>query len=143
MNASQFNNHVVKIAAKASCLPVTDTHDLTSLGVTIQPTMHYYNCQISLPIKSITRQIAGLSKKTEILDSLTLDKGLSEILTSSTTNTAATASTVLPASTVSDSSGNQQIQLYYLGITDTINHMSATASTELAALPTSSANLKR
>lgn len=140
---SQFNNHVVKIAAKASCLPVTDTHDLTSLGVTIQPTMHYYNCQISLPIKSITSQIAGLSKKTEILDSLTLDKGLSEILTSSTTNTAATASTVLPASTVSDSGGNQQIQLYYLGITDTINHMSATASTELAALPTSSANLKR
>ncbi|MEX6456787.1 PP2C family serine/threonine-protein phosphatase [Moraxella osloensis] len=140
---SQFNNHVVKIAAKASCLPVTDTHDLTSLGVTIQPTMHYYNCQISLPIKSITSQIAGLSKKTEILDSLTLDKGLSEILTSSTTNTAATASTVLPASTVSDSSGNQQIQLYYLGITDTINHMSAAASTELAALPTSSANLKR
>lgn len=144
---SQFNNHVVKIAAKASCLPVTDTHDLTSLGVTIQPTMHYYNCQISLPIKSITSQIAGLSKKTEILDSLTLDKGLSEILTSSTTNTAATASSVtgtgLPASTVSDSSGNQQIQLYYLGITDTINHMSATASTELAALPTSSANLKR
>ena len=143
LNASQFNNHVVKIAAKASCLPVTDTHDLTSLGVTIQPTMHYYNCQISLPIKSITSQIAGLSKKTEILDSLTLDKGLSEILTSSTTNTAATASTVLPASTVSDSSGNQQIQLYYLGITDTINHMSATASTELAALPTSSAHLKR
>lgn len=140
---SQFNNHVVKIAAKASCLPVTDTHDLTSLGVTIQPTMNYYNCQISLPIKSITSQIAGLSKKTEILDSLTLDKGLSEILTSSTTNTAATASTVLPASTVSDSSGNQQIQLYYLGITDTINHMSATASTELAALPTSSAHLKR
>ena len=143
LNASQFNNHVVKIAAKASCLPVTDTHDLTSLGVTIQPTMNYYNCQISLPIKSITSQIAGLSKKTEILDSLTIDKGLSEILTSSTTNTAATASTVLPASTVSDSSGNQQIQLYYLGITDTINHMSATASTELAALPTSSANLKR
>ncbi len=147
LNASQFNNHVVKIAAKASCLPVTDTHDLTSLGVTIQPTMHYYNCQISLPIKSITSQIAGLSKKTEILDSLTLDKGLSEILTSSTSHTAATASSVtgtgLPASTVSDSSGNQQIQLYYLGITDTINHMSATASTELAALPTSSANLKR
>lgn len=143
LNASQFNNHAVKLAAKASCLPVTDTHDLTSLGVTIQPTMHYYNCQISLPIKSITSQIAGLSKNTEILDSLTLDKGLSEILTSSTTNTAATASTVLPASTVSDSSGNQQIQLYYLGITDTINHMSATASTELAALPTSSAHLKR
>ncbi|ONG38056.1 hypothetical protein BKE17_09205 [Enhydrobacter sp. H5] len=143
LNASQFNNHVVKIAAKASCLPVTDTHDLTSLGVTIQPTMHYYNCQISLPIKSITSQIAGLSKKTEILDSLTLDKGLSEILTSSTSHKAATASTGLPASTVSDSSGNQQIQLYYLGITDTINHMSATASTELAALPTSSANLKR
>lgn len=143
LNASQFNNHVVKLAAKASCLPVTDTHDLTSLGVTIQPTMHYYNCQISLPIKSITSQIAGLSKKTEILDTLTLDKGLSEILTSSTSHTAATASTVLPASTVSDSSGNQQIQLYYLGITDTINHMSATASTELAALPTSSANLKR
>ena len=143
LNASQFNNHVVKIAAKASCLPVTDTHDLTSLGVTIQPTMHYYNCQISLPIKSITSQIAGLSKKTEILDTLTLDKGLSEILTSSTSHTAATTSTVLPASTVSDSSGNQQIQLYYLGITDTINHMSATASTELAALPTSSANLKR
>ncbi len=140
---SQFNNHAVKLAAKASCLPVTDTHDLTSLGVTIQPTMHYYNCQISLPIKSITSQIAGLSKKTEILDSLTLDKGLSEILTSSTTNTAATASTGLPASTVSDSGGNQQIQLYYLGITDTINHMSATASTELAALPTSSAHLKR
>ncbi|EEV23688.1 hypothetical protein ENHAE0001_1882 [Enhydrobacter aerosaccus SK60] len=147
LSDSQFNNHAVKLAAKASCLPVTDTHDLTSLGVTIQPTMHYYNCQISLPIKSITSQIAGLSKKTEILDSLTLDKGLSEILTSSTTNTAATASSVtgtgLPASTVSDSSGNQQIQLYYLGITDTINHMSATASTELAALPTSSANLKR
>lgn len=143
LNASQFNNHVVKIAAKASCLPVTDTHDLTSLGVTIQPTMNYYNCQISLPIKSITSQIAGLSKKTEILDSLTLDKGLSEILTSSTSHKAATASTGLPASTVSDSSGNQQIQLYYLGITDTINHMSATASTELAALPTSSANLKR
>lgn len=140
---SQFNNHVVKIAAKASCLPVTDTHDLTSLGVTIQPTMNYYNCQISLPIKSITSQIAGLSKKTEILDSLTLDKGLSEILTSSTTNTAATASTGLPASTVSDSSGNQQIQLYYLGITEPVNHMSATASTELAALPTSSAHLKR
>lgn len=143
LNASQFNNHVVKIAAKASCLPVTDTHDLTSLGVTIQPTMHYYNCQISLPIKSMISQIAGLSKKTEILDSLTLDKGLSEILTSSTSHKAATASTGLPASTVSDSSGNQQIQLYYLGITDTINHMSATASTELAALPTSSANLKR
>ena len=143
LSDSQFNNHAVKLAAKASCLPVTDTHDLTSLGVTIQPTMHYYNCQISLPIKSMTSQIAGLSKKTEILDSLTLDKGLSEILTSSTTNTAATASTGLPASTVSDSSGNQQIQLYYLGITDTINHMSATASTELAALPTSSAHLKR
>ena len=147
LNASQFNNHVVKIAAKASCLPVTDTHDLTSLGVTIQPTMHYYNCQISLPIKSITSQIAGLSKKTEILDSLTLDKGLSEILTSSTSHTAATASSVtgtgLPASTVSDSSGNQQIQLYYLGITEPVNHMSATASTELAALPTSSAHLKR
>ena len=147
LSDSQFNNHAVKLAAKASCLPVTDTHDLTSLGVTIQPTMHYYNCQISLPIKSMISQIAGLSKKTEILDSLTLDKGLSEILTSSTTNTAATASSVtgtgLPASTVSDSSGNQQIQLYYLGITDTINHMSATASTELAALPTSSANLKR
>jgi len=143
LSDSQFNNHAVKLAAKASCLPVTDTHDLTSLGVTIQPTMHYYNCQISLPIKSITSQIAGLSKKTEILDSLTLDKGLSEILTSSTTNTAATASTVLPASTVSDSSGNQQIQLYYLGITEPVNHMSATASTELAALPTSSAHLKR
>ena len=140
---SQFNNHAVKLAAKASCLPVTDTHDLTSLGVTIQPTMNYYNCQISLPIKSMISQIAGLSKKTEILDSLTLDKGLSEILTSSTTNTAATASTVLPASTVSDSSGNQQIQLYYLGITEPVNHMSATASTELAALPTSSAHLKR
>lgn len=144
---SQFNNHAVKLAAKASCLPVTDTHDLTSLGVTIQPTMHYYNCQISLPIKSMISQIAGLSKNTEILDSLTLDKGLAEILTSSTSHTAATASSVtgtgLPASTVSDSSGNQQIQLYYLGITDTINHMSATASTELAALPTSSANLKR
>lgn len=144
---SQFNNHAVKLAAKASCLPVTDTHDLTSLGVTIQPTMHYYNCQISLPIKSITSQIAGLSKKTEILDSLTLDKGLSEILTSSTIHTAATASSVtgtgLPASTVSDSSGNQQIQLYYLGVTEPVNHMSATASTELAALPTSSAHLKR
>jgi serine/threonine protein phosphatase PrpC len=144
---SQFNNHAVKLAAKASCLPVTDTHDLTSLGVNIQPTMHYYNCQISLPIKSMTSQIAGLSKKTEILDSLTLDKGLSEILTSSTTNTAATASTVtgkgLPASTVSDSSDNQQIQLYYLGVNDSVNHMSATASTELAALPTSSAHLKR
>ena len=140
---SQFNNHAIKLAAKASCLPVTDTHDLTNLGVTIQPTMHYYNCQISLPIKSITSQIAGLSKKTEILDSLTLDKGLAEILTSSTSHTAATASTVLPASTVSDSSGNQQIQLYYLGITEPVNHMSATASTELAALPTSSANLKR
>jgi len=139
---SQFNNHAVKLAAKASCLPVTDTHDLTSLGVTIQPTMNYYNCQISLPIKSMTSQIAGLSKKTEILDSLTLDKGLSEILTSSTTNIAATASSVtgLPASTVSDSSGNQQIQLYYLGVTDSVNHMSATAST---ALPTSSAHLKR
>lgn len=143
LSDSQFNNHAVKLAAKASCLPVTDTHDLTSLGVTIQPTMHYYNCQISLPIKSITSQIAGLSKKTEILDSLTLDKGLSEILTSSTSHTAATASTGLPASTVSDSSGNQQIQLYYLGITEPVNHMSATASTELAALPTSSANLKR
>lgn len=143
LNASQFNNHVVKIAAKASCLPVTDTHDLTSLGVTIQPTMNYYNCQISLPIKSITSQIAGLSKNTEILDSLTLDKGLAEILTSSTSHTAATASTGLPASTVSDSSGNQQIQLYYLGITEPVNHMSATASTELAALPTSSAHLKR
>lgn len=142
---SQFNNHAIKLAAKASCLPVADTHDLTSLGVTIQPTVHYYNCQISLPIKSMTSQISGLSKKTEILDSITLDKGLSEILTSSTTNTAATASSVtgLPASTVSDSSGNQQIQLYYLGITDPVNHMSATASTELAALPTSSANLKR
>ncbi|QQU05656.1 protein phosphatase 2C domain-containing protein [Moraxella osloensis] len=140
---SQFNHHAIKLAAKASCLPVTDTHDLTSLGVTIQPTMHYYNCQISLPIKSITSQIAGLSKKTEILDSLTLDKGLSEILTSSTSHTAATASTGLPASTVSDSSGNQQIQLYYLGVTEPVNHMSATASTELAALPTSSANLKR
>lgn len=140
---SQFNNHAVKLAAKASCLPVTDTHDLTSLGVTIQPTMNYYNCQISLPIKSMTSQIAGLSKKTEILDSLTFDKGLSEILTNSTTNTAATASTGLPASTVSDSSGNQQIQLYYLGITEPVNHMSATASTELAALPTSSVNLKR
>lgn len=144
---SQFNNHAVKLAAKASCLPVTDTHDLTSLGVNIQPTMHYYNCQIRLPIKSMTSQIAGLSKKTEILDSLTLDKGLSEILTSSTTNTAATASTVtgkgLPASTVSDSSDNQQIQLYYLGVNDSVNHMSATASTELAALPTSSAHLKR
>ena len=140
---SQFNNHAVKLAAKASCLPVTDTHDLTSLGVTIQPTMHYYNCQISLPIKSMTSQIAGLSKKTEILDSLTLDKGLAEILTSSTSHTAATASTGLPASTVSDSSGNQQIQLYYLGITEPVNHMSATASTELAALPTSSAHLKR
>ena len=144
---SQFNNHAVKLAAKASCLPVTDTHDLTSLGVTIQPTMHYYNCQISLPIKSMTSQIAGLSKNTEILDSLTLDKGLAEILTSSTSHTAATASSVtgtgLPASTVSDSSGNQQIQLYYLGITEPVNHMSATASTELAALPTSSAHLKR
>ena len=143
LSDSQFNNHAVKLAAKASCLPVTDTHDLTSLGVTIQPTMNYYNCQISLPIKSMISQIAGLSKNTEILDSLTLDKGLAEILTSSTSHTAATASTVLPASTVSDSSGNQQIQLYYLGITDTINHMSATASTELAALPTSSAHLKR
>lgn len=143
LTASQFNNHAVKLATKASCLPVTDTHDLTSLGVTIQPTMHYYNCQISLPIKSITSQIAGLSKKTEILDSLTLDKGLSEILTSSTSHTAAIASTGLPASTVSDSSGNQQIQLYYLGVTEPVNHMSATASTELAALPTSSANLKR
>ena len=144
---SQFNNHAIKLAAKASCLPVTDTHDLTSLGVTIQLTMNYYNCQISLPIKSMTSQIAGLSKKTEILDSLTLDKGLSEILTSSTTNTAANASSVtgtgLPASTVSDSSGNQQIQLYYLGITEPVNHMSAAASTELAALPTSSAHLKR
>ena len=144
---SQFNNHAIKLAAKASCLPVTDTHDLTSLGVTIQLTMNYYNCQISLPIKSMTSQIAGLSKKTEILDSLTLDKGLSEILTSSTTNTAATASSVtgtgLPASTVSDSSGNQQIQLYYLGITDSVNHISATASTELAALPTSASNPKR
>ena len=140
---SQFNNHAIKLAAKASCLPVTDTHDLTNLGVTIQPTMHYYNCQISLPIKSMTSQIAGLSKKTEILDSLTLDKGLSEILTSSTSHTAATASTGLPASTVSDSSGNQQIQLYYLGITEPVNHMSATASTELAALPTSAANPKR
>lgn len=143
LNASQFNNHAVKLAAKASCLPVTDTHDLTSLGVTIQPTMNYYNCQISLPIKSMMSQIAGLSKKTEILDSLTLDKGLSEILTRSTSHTAAIASTVLPASTVSDSSGNQQIQLYYLGITDPVNHMSATASTALAALPTSSAHLKR
>ena len=147
LSDSQFNNHAVKLAAKASCLPVTDTHDLISLGVTIQPTMHYYNCQISLPIKSMTSQIAGLSKKTEILDSLTLDKGLSEILTSSTTNTAATAASVtgtgLPASTVSDSSGNQQIQLYYLGVTEPVNHMSATASTELAALPTSSAHLKR
>lgn len=145
LSDSQFNNHAVKLAAKASCLPVTDTHDLTSLGVTIQPTMHYYNCQISLPIKSITSQIAGLSKKTEILDSLTLDKGLAEILTSSTSHTAATASSVtgLPASTVSDSSGNQQIQLYYLGVTEPVNHMSATASTELAALPTSSAHLKR
>ena len=140
---SQFNNHAIKLAAKASCLPVTDTHDLTSLGVTIQPTMNYYNCQISLPIKSMTSQIAGLSKKTEILDSLTLDKGLSEILTSSTSHTAATASTSLPASTVSDSSGNQQIQLYYLGVTEPVNHMSATASTDLAALPTSSAHLKR
>lgn len=142
---SQFNNHAVKLAAKASCLPVTDTHDLTSLGVTIQPTMHYYNCQISLPIKSITSQIAELSKKTEILDSLTLDNGLSEILTSSTTNTVAAASSVtgVPASTVSDSGGNQQIQLYYLGVTEPVNHMSATASTELAALPTSSAHLKR
>ena len=142
---SQFNNHAIKLASKASCLPVTDTHDLTSLGVTIQPTMHYYNCQISLPIKSMTSQIAELSKKTEILDSLTLDKGLSEILTSSTTNTAATASSVtgLPASTVSDSSDNQQIQLYYLGITDSVNHISATASTELAALPTSASNPKR
>ena len=142
---SQFNNHAIKLAAKASCLPVTDTHDLTSLGVTIQLTMNYYNCQISLPIKSMTSQIAGLSKKTEILDSLTLDKGLSEILTSSTTNTAATASSVtgLPASTVSDSSDNQQIQLYYLGITDSVNHISATASTELAALPTSASNPKR
>ena len=142
---SQFNNHAVKLVAKASCLPVADTHDLTSLGVTIQPTMHYYNCQISLPIKSMTSQIAGVSKKTEILDSLTLDNGLSEILTSSTTNTAANASSVtgLAASKVSDSSGNQQIQLYYLGVTDSVNHMSATASSELAALPTSSANLKR
>lgn len=142
---SQFNNHAIKLAAKASCLPVTDTHDLTSLGVTIQLTMNYYNCQISLPIKSITSQIAGLSKKTEILDSLTLDKGLSEILTSSTTNTAANASSVtgLAASKVSDSSGNQQIQLYYLGITDSVNHISATASTELAALPTSASNPKR
>ena len=143
LSDSQFNNHAVKLAAKASCLPVTDTHDLTSLGVTIQPTMNYYNCQISLPIKSITSQIAGLSKNTEILDSLTLDKGLSEVLTGSITNTAATASMGLPASTVSDSSGNQQIQLYYLGITEPVNHMSATASTELAALPTSSAHLKR
>ena len=140
---SQFNNHAIKLAAKASCLPVTDTHDLTNLGVTIQPTMNYYNCQISLPIKSITSQIAGLSKKTEILDSLTLDKGLSEVLTGSTSHTAATASTGLPASTVSDSSGNQQIQLYYLGITEPVNHMTATASTELAALPTSAANPKR
>ena len=140
---SQFNNHAIKLAAKASCLPVTDTHNLTNLGVTIQPTMHYYNCQISLPIKSMTSQIAGLSKQTEILDSLTLDKGLSEILTSSTSHTAATASTGLPASTVSDSSGNQQIQLYYLGITEPVNHMSATASTELAALPTSASNPKR
>ncbi len=143
LTASQFNNHAVKLAAKASCLPVTDTHDLTSLGITIQPTMHYYNCQISLPIKSMTSQVAGLSKKTEILDSLTLDKGLSEILTGFTTNTAATASMGLPASTVSDSSGNQQIQLYYLGVTDPVNHMTATASTELAALPASSANPKR
>lgn len=145
LSDSQFNNHAVKLAAKASCLPVTDTHDLTSLGVTIQPTMNYYNCQISLPIKSMISQIAGLSKKTEILDSLTLDKGLAEILTSSTSHTAATASSVmgLPASTVSDSSGNQQIQLYYLGITEPVNHMSATASTELAASPTSSAHLKR
>lgn len=144
---SQFNNHAIKLAAKASCLPVADTHDLTSLGVTIQPTMHYYNCQISLPIKSMTSQIAGLSKRTEILDSLTLDKGLAEILTSATSHTAATASSVtgtgLPASTVSDSSGNQQIQLYYLGVTEPVNHMSATASTELAALPASSAHLKR
>lgn len=142
---SQFNNHAIKLAAKASCLPVTDTHNLTNLGVTIQPTMNYYNCQISLPIKSMTSQIAGLSKKTEILDSLTLDKGLSEILTSSTSHTAATASSVtgLPASTVSDSSGNQQIQLYYLGITEPVNHMSATASTALAALPTSASNPKR
>lgn len=144
---SQFNNHAVKLAAKASCLPVTDTHDLISLGVTIQPTMHYYNCQISLPIKSMTSQIAGLSKRTEILDSLTLDKGLAEILTSATSHTAATASSVtgtgLPASTVSDSSGNQQIQLYYLGVTEPVNHMSATASTDLAALPASSAHLKR
>ena len=147
LTASQFNNHAVKLAAKASCLPATDTHDLTNLGVAIQPTMHYYNCQINLPIKSITSQIAGLSKKTEILDSLTLDNGLSEILTGSTTNTAATASSVtgtgLPASTVSDSSDNQQIQLYYLGVTNPVNHMSAAASTELAALPTSSAHLKR
>ncbi|OBX62403.1 hypothetical protein A9299_04205 [Moraxella osloensis] len=138
---SQFNNHAVKLATKASCLPVTDTHDftdLTNLGVNIQPTMHYYNCQIRLPIKSMTSQIAGLSKKTEILDSLTLDKGLAEILTGS--NASSVTGTGLPASTVSDSSGNQQIQLYYLGITDPVNHMSATVST---ALPTSASNPKR
>lgn len=142
LDTSPFNHHSVKISAKASCSPVSDTKRLTNLGIPLQPTMSYQHCQISVPIKSIVSQVSALSKKTEILDSITLNKGLSEILTVHTTDSTTASQPLvasLPARTISDSSANNQIQLYYLGLTDqanpTANSTITNSSTTLPAIP--------
>ena len=84
----------------------------------------------------MTSQNSWVKQKTEILDSLTLDKGLSKILTSSTTNTAANALIGLRVWLLAKSAILAAINKYNYTIwvlLNSVNHISATASTELAA----------
>ena len=121
-NSTPFINHLIKVAVTTQCQPITDITSLASLGITTRVHTDYQQCQVTLPLKAMITQLPQLSmvaSNKETINSLTFDNGLSEILTlqhasQRNTNNAAVAS---QPQAVSNSSDNQQIQLYYLGLT--------------------------
>ena len=113
-------NHTIKVAVTTQCQPITDMTSLANLGITTQAHINYQQCQVTLPLKAMITQLPQLSmvaSNKETINSLTFDKGLSEILTLPHASQHHTAAIASQPQAVSNSSDNPQIQLYYLGLT--------------------------
>lgn len=119
-NSTPFINHLIKVAVTTQCQPITDMTSLASLGITTKAHTDYQQCQVTLPLKAMITQLPQLSmvaSNKETINSLTFDKGLSEILTLPHASQHHTAAIASQPQAVSNSSDNPQIQLYYLGLT--------------------------
>lgn len=141
-NSATRRSYLLKVAVTTQCQPITDRTSLANLGITTQANTDYQTCQLTLPLKTMVTLLPAVTSKQAVINSLSFDKGLSEIFTANHASQHNSATIASQPQAVSHSSDNRQIQLYYLGITPSSlsTQPAVNASTNSALISSTAAN---